>query len=136
MESESSSSSSMEGAAEWPATGFENRGGSKGQGFDSFTLLQNSRSGCGDGGPRRPVTPDSQKRALEVRILPVTPDRAGVIATGRHTRLKPELVVVRVHPPVPSARVAQWVDAVGLNPTCWRFDTSRGHQVSSASVAQ
>ncbi len=40
MKSESSSSSSMEGAAEWPATGFENRGGSQGQGFDSFTLLQ------------------------------------------------------------------------------------------------
>ena len=31
---------SEEGAAEWPATGLENRGGSKGQGFDSFTLLQ------------------------------------------------------------------------------------------------
>ncbi len=59
-----------------------------------------------------------------------------MIATGRHTRLKPELMVVRIHPPVPSARVAQWVDAVGLNPTCWRFETSRGHQVSSASVAQ
>ncbi len=29
-----------EGAAEWPATGLENRGGSRGQGFDSFTLLQ------------------------------------------------------------------------------------------------
>ena len=93
-------------------------------------------SGCGDGGPRRAVTPDSRKRALEVRILPATPDRAGVIATGRHTRLKPELMVVRIHPPVPNARVAQWVDAVGLNPICWRFEASRGHQVSSASVAQ
>ena len=31
---------SEEGAAEWLATGLENRGGSKGQGFDSFTLLQ------------------------------------------------------------------------------------------------
>ncbi len=72
--------------------------------------------GCGDGGPRRVVAPDSPKRALEVRILPATPDRAGVIATGRHTRLKPELVVVRVHPPVPSARVAQWADAVGFKP--------------------
>ena len=28
-----------EGAAEWPATGFESRGGSQGQGLDSFTLL-------------------------------------------------------------------------------------------------
>ena len=28
----------------------------------------------------------------KVRILPATPDRAGVIATGRHTRLKPELM--------------------------------------------
>ena len=49
-------------------------------------------SGCGGGGPHRVVAPDSRKRALGVRILPATPDRAGVIATGRHTRLRPELV--------------------------------------------
>ena len=29
-----------------------------------------------------------------------------------------------------SARVAQLEDAVGLNPTCWRFETSRGYQVA------
>src|SRR3989304_7699032 len=92
-----------EGAAGWPATGPENRGGSQGQGFDSFTLLQ---------------------------------VRTGVIATGRHARLKPELMVVRVHPPVPRARAAQLADAVGLNPPCWGFEASRGYQVSSASVAQ
>ena len=41
MESESDSVSVYrEGAAERSATGLENRGGSKGQGFDSFTLLQ------------------------------------------------------------------------------------------------
>ena len=38
-----------------------------------------SCSGRGDGGPCRAVTPDSQKRALKVRILPATPVRAGVM---------------------------------------------------------
>lgn len=35
-----SSPSIKEGAAEWSATGFENRGASQGQGFESSTLLQ------------------------------------------------------------------------------------------------
>ncbi len=35
----SSSPSIKEGAAEWSATGLENRGASQGQGFDSSTLL-------------------------------------------------------------------------------------------------
>jgi hypothetical protein len=39
MNNESSSHSLLEGAAEWPATGLENRGVSaKAQGFDSSTL--------------------------------------------------------------------------------------------------
>ena len=53
------------------------------------------------GGPRQIVALDSRKRTLEVRILRDPPNVAGVIAIGRHTRLKLKLVVVRIHSPVP-----------------------------------
>ena len=72
MESESDSVSVYrEGAAEWPATGLENRGGSRGPRVRFLPPPQTMCSGRGDGGPRRAVTPDSLCERLRFESSPL-----------------------------------------------------------------
>lgn len=153
MESDTNTSSTIEeGAAEWPATGFESRGGSQGQGFDSFTLLQPSpdvgsrRLRLGEPNPLAGTKFQSASVAQQVE-RPVEAGK-GVRSIRTRSTKSSDRGVQRQHVSLPSlgcgfdsrrslqvvrSSVAQLAEATDRDSVQWEFESPRSYQRDGGS---